>query len=113
LDSLPNNLPLQVTSFVGRERELAEVAGVLAAHRLVTLTGVGGTGKTRLALQAAAAALPAYPDGVWLVALDAPPAPGTVPQAVAAPLGVREEPTSPPDTSRLPAGRGGLLPRPG
>jgi hypothetical protein len=91
LDALPNNLPLQLTSFVGRERELGEVAGLLAAHRLVTLTGVGGTGKTRLALQAAAEALPAYPDGAWLVELAALRDPGLVPQAVAAPLGVREE----------------------
>src|SRR4030095_1770095 len=59
--------------------------------RLVTLTGVGGTGKTRLALQVAADALPAYPDGAWLVELDALRDPGLAPQAVAAPLGVREE----------------------
>src|SRR5262245_56223016 len=54
LDALPHNLPLQLTSFVGRERELGEVAALLGTARLVTLTGVGGTGKTRLALQAAA-----------------------------------------------------------
>src|SRR5262245_31766059 len=95
LDALPHNLPLQLTSFVGRERELAEVAGLLGAHRLVTLTGVGGTGKTRLALQAAADALPAYPDGVWLVELAALRDPGLVPQAVADPVGVREEPGRP------------------
>ena len=91
LDALPHNLPLQLTSFVGRERELGEVAGILAAHRLVTLTGVGGTGKTRLALQVAAEALPAYPDGAWLVELAALRDPGLVPPAVAAPVGVREE----------------------
>src|SRR5262249_38017129 len=82
LDALPHNLPLQLTSFVGRERELAAVVGLLAARRLVTLTGVGGTGKTRLALQAAAAALPAYPDGVWLAELAPPPRPPPLPPAV-------------------------------
>src|SRR5262249_60975585 len=91
----PHNLPLQVTSLGGREQELADVARLLAAHRLVTLTGVGGTGKTRLALQVAAEALPAYPDGAWLVELDALRDPGLVPQAVAAPVGVREEPGRP------------------
>src|SRR5262245_39588833 len=91
LDTLPNNLPLQLTSFVGREREVAEVAGMLAAHRLITLTGVGGTGKTRLALQVAADALLAFSDGVWLVALDALRDPGLAPQAVALSIGVREE----------------------
>ena len=88
----PHNLPLQLTSFVGREQELGEVAGLLAAHRLVTLTGVGGTGKTRLALQVAAEALPAYPDGAWLAELAALRDPALVPQAVAGAVGVREEP---------------------
>ena len=95
LDALPHNLPLQLTSFVGRERELGEVAALLGAHRLVTLTGPGGTGKTRLALQAAAEALEAYPDGVWLVDLAALADPALVPQAVAAAVGVREEPGRP------------------
>ena len=91
----PNNLPLQLTSFVGRERELAEVAALLGAHRLLTLTGPGGTGKTRLALQAAADALEQYPDGVWLAELAALADPGLVPQAVAQAVGVREEPARP------------------
>ena len=64
LDTLPNNLPLQVTSFIGREREMAEVKRLLSASRLVTLTGPGGTGKTRLALQVAADLLDQHPDGV-------------------------------------------------
>jgi class 3 adenylate cyclase len=89
LDSLPHNLPLQLTSFVGRERELAEVAALLGAHRLLTLTGPGGTGKTRLALQAAADAVEAYPDGVWLAELAALADPALVPQAAAAAVGVR------------------------
>lgn len=69
LAAMPNNLPLQLTLFVGRESDLAEVRELIAAHRLVTLTGTGGTGKTRLALQAAAELLEAYPDGVWFVDL--------------------------------------------
>ena len=95
LDTLPNNLPLQLTSFVGRERELGEVAALLSAHRLLTFTGPGGTGKTRLALQAAADALEQYPDGVWLAELAALADPGLVPQAVAQAVGVREEPGRP------------------
>jgi class 3 adenylate cyclase len=63
------NLPVPATPFLGRERELAEVAGLLADTRLLTLTGPGGTGKTRLALQAAAAAADAFPDGVYWVPL--------------------------------------------
>jgi hypothetical protein len=69
LDLLPHNLPLQVTSFVGREQEMAEVGRLLGTTRQLTLTGVGGTGKTRLALQVAAGLLDEYPDGVWLVEL--------------------------------------------
>jgi predicted ATPase/class 3 adenylate cyclase len=95
LDALPNNLPLQLTSFVGRERELAAVRERLTRHRLLTLTGPGGTGKTRLALQVAADLLPEYPDGVWLVELAALADPALVPQAVAQAVGVREEPGRP------------------
>src|SRR5262245_3384115 len=64
-----HNLPLQLTSFVGRERELAEVRRLLAGARLVTLTGTGGAGKTRLALQVAAETLDEHPDGTWFVDL--------------------------------------------
>src|SRR5918911_639980 len=78
-DALPHNLPLQLTSFVGRERELATVHGLLTQHRLVTLTGPGGTGKTRLAQQVAADLLPDYPQGVWLVELAALADPALVP----------------------------------
>src|SRR5262245_44933216 len=87
----PTNLPLQLTSFVGRERELGEVAGRLGAHRLLTLTGPGGVGKTRLALEAAGALAPAYPDGIWLADLAPLAGPALVPQALAAAVGVREE----------------------
>ena len=95
LDALPNNLPRQLTSFVGREQEMAEVKRLLAATRLLTLTGVGRRGKTRLALQVAAELLEAYPDGVWLVELAPLADPALVPQTVAAALGVREEPGTP------------------
>lgn len=69
--TLPNNLPQQVTSFIGRENELNEIQRLLTGTRVLTLTGSGGAGKTRLALQTAAEALDAttYPDGVWLVEL--------------------------------------------
>ena len=69
LSALPNNLPTPVDSFVGRQMELAEIAEAIRADRLVTLTGPGGSGKTRLALEAAASLVPEFADGVWLVAL--------------------------------------------
>ena len=69
LGGIRNNLPLSVTSFVGRERELADLDGQLAGARLLTVTGVGGVGKTRLALEAARRATGRFPDGVWLVDL--------------------------------------------
>ena len=64
-----HNLPIALTSFIGRDRELREVARLLDRHRLVTLTGAGGSGKTRLGLEAATARVGACPDGVWLVEL--------------------------------------------
>lgn len=69
LDAFPNNLPIQLTSFVGREIELNEVVKRLHDNRLLTLTGVGGSGKTRLSLQAAAESASDYPNGIWLVEL--------------------------------------------
>ena len=69
LSALPNNLPAPVDSFIGRQMELAELAQAIRADRLVTLTGPGGSGKTRLALEAAASLVPAFGDGVWFVAL--------------------------------------------
>jgi predicted ATPase/class 3 adenylate cyclase len=71
LDARPNNLPIQLTTFVGREREVAEALRLLGTTRLLTLTGPGGTGKTRLSLQLAAGAADDFPGGVWFVALDA------------------------------------------
>ncbi len=92
LTSLPNNLPQQLTTFVGREKETAEVAGMLRGARLVTLVGSGGVGKTRLAIQVAAECVELQPDGVWLAELAPLSDPALVPQAIATELGVREEP---------------------
>lgn len=87
----PNNLPQQLTSFVGREHEIAEVKRLLAGARLLTLTGTGGCGKTRLALQVATGSLEEYRDGVWFVDLAPLSDPALVPQAVAFALGVSEK----------------------
>jgi predicted ATPase len=88
LDVLPGNLPAQATSFVGRHEELAAVAKDLGATRLVTLTGVGGVGKSRLALQVAAELLSGFPDGAWLCELAAAGSPDDLTQVVATALGV-------------------------
>jgi predicted ATPase/DNA-binding winged helix-turn-helix (wHTH) protein/tetratricopeptide (TPR) repeat protein len=84
------NLPQLLQSFIGRERELAEIKQLLPGTRLLTLTGTGGIGKTRLALQAAAEARDAYRDGVWFVDLAPLVDPGLVPSALAQVLGVKE-----------------------
>ena len=89
---IPNNLPDPVTSFIGRERELLALKRLLGEHRLLTVSGPGGCGKTRLCLQLAGESLPQFPEGVWLVEL----APVTdrrgVAQAIADVLGLKEEP---------------------
>jgi len=90
LDVLPNNLPVQLTSFIGREQEMTEVKHLLATASVVTLLGSGGAGKTRLALQVAADVLEAYAEGVWLVELAPIADPALVPQTVASALGLRE-----------------------
>src|SRR5215211_3552139 len=90
-----NNLPLARTTFVGRERETLEVKRLLAMTRLLTLTGAGGCGKTRLALEVARDLVGAYPDGVWLVDLAPLTEAELVPQAVAQALEVREQPGRP------------------
>src|ERR1700757_4949685 len=84
------NLPAELTSFVGRRGEIAEVKRVLAESRLVTLTGLGGVGKARLALRAAAELRRAFRDGVWLVQLDQLRDQALVAQAVAATLGLQD-----------------------
>jgi predicted ATPase len=91
LDARPNNIPLQLTSFVGREGEIAKVRHLLGHTRLLTLTGAGGTGKTRLALQVAADVLTEYRDGAFFVDLSAVTDPALVPSAVARAIDVREE----------------------
>ncbi len=92
---LPNNLPEQITSFIGREKDIQAVKSLLDKTRLLTLTGSGGCGKTRLALQVAADVLEDCPDGAWFVELASLADPALVPQTVAQALGVREEPGKP------------------
>jgi predicted ATPase/class 3 adenylate cyclase len=91
LDARPNNLPLQLTSFVGRGAETAETGRLLEDHRLVTLTGAGGTGKTRLALEVAARVLPRFADGAFFIDLAPLGEPGLVGPAVGLALGLKEE----------------------
>jgi predicted ATPase len=95
LQAQANNLPVQLTSFIGRERELADTARLLGSARLLTLTGPGGCGKTRLALHCAADVLEEYPHGVWLSELASVPSGTLVLQTIAWSLGVREEPGVP------------------
>lgn len=91
LETLPNNLPRQLTSFIGRDREMADLKTLLASRDLITLIGSGGCGKTRLALQVAADQADMFVDGVWFIDLGPLVEPGLVPHAVASVLGVREE----------------------
>jgi predicted ATPase/class 3 adenylate cyclase len=95
LEATPNNLPQQATSFIGRDKESEELKRLLAGTRLLTLTGSGGCGKTRLSLQIAADALERFPDGAWLVELAPLADPGLVSQTVATVLGLMEEPRKP------------------
>jgi predicted ATPase/DNA-binding CsgD family transcriptional regulator len=88
----PNNLPVLLTSFVGRSSELADVLGLVMSSRLVSVTGAAGCGKTRLALRAARDALSNFPDGVWLVEVSHVNDAAFIGEAVATVLGVREEP---------------------
>jgi predicted ATPase/DNA-binding SARP family transcriptional activator len=92
---LENNLPAQLSSFVGREGELSQIRSLMASSRLVTLTGAGGLGKTRLALQVAAEQLDGSGGGVWFVDLAPLADPGLVAATVAQTIGVREEPGVP------------------
>jgi predicted ATPase len=92
LDAGPGNLRPATTSLIGRESEVAEVQTALRAHRLVTLTGVGGVGKTRLSLEVAARLADEFPDGVWVFELAAVTNLASVPDAVAAVLGTTQQP---------------------
>jgi hypothetical protein len=91
LDVSPGNLRPAVTSFIGRESEVAELQAAVKTHRLVTLTGVGGVGKTRLALEVAGRLVDEFPDGVWFFELAAVSDPAAVPDAVAAVLGIVQQ----------------------
>ncbi|HTQ19749.1 adenylate/guanylate cyclase domain-containing protein [Mycobacterium sp.] len=92
LEASPGNLRPPATSFIGRELEVAELETALKAHRLVTLTGVGGVGKTRLAVEVAGRLTDEFPDGVWFFELAAVTDPAAVPDAVAAVLGITQQP---------------------
>ncbi len=91
VDAFPNNLPVQLTSFIGREREIEEARRRLRSSHLLTLIGPGGTGKTRLALQLAADVLPSFADGVWLAELAALADPELVVQTVGSLFHLREQ----------------------
>src|SRR5215510_16290366 len=84
------NLPTSLSSFIGRIREINEVTKLISAHRLVTLTGAGGSGKTRLSLKVGEELLTEFQDGVWFVEFASIADPTFVPQAVAAALNIRE-----------------------
>jgi predicted ATPase/class 3 adenylate cyclase len=92
LDTTPGNLRPATTSLIGRELEVDEIQAAVKSHRLVTLTGVGGVGKTRLALEVAARLADEFPDGVWFFELAAVTDPAAVPDAVAAVLGITQQP---------------------
>jgi predicted ATPase/class 3 adenylate cyclase/DNA-binding XRE family transcriptional regulator len=91
-ESFPHNLPIQLTSFIGRERELTETKQLLSNTRLLTLTGPGGTGKTRLSLQIGQELLPSYANGVWLVELAPLTDASLIHQTIASIFGLRELP---------------------
>jgi len=96
LNEIPNNLPMQLTSFVGRKNEIAELKQELEAHRLVTLTGSGGTGKTRLSLQVAAELLENFDHGVWFIELAPLTDPDLIPQTILSAIGISEQPAKTP-----------------
>jgi predicted ATPase/class 3 adenylate cyclase len=91
LDANANNLPVQLTSFVGRESDVGDIRDLVDKNRLVTLTGAAGCGKTRLALQAAAELVHSFPDGAWFVDLAPLADPAVVPDAIARTLGLQQE----------------------
>jgi predicted ATPase/class 3 adenylate cyclase len=92
LDTTPGNLRPATTSLIGRDHNIAEIKTTVRSHRLVTLTGVGGVGKTRLALEVAAQLADEFPDGAWVFELAAVTDPASVPDAVAAVLGITQQP---------------------
>ncbi len=98
-EAVPNNLPAQLTGFIGREKQKAELATLLREHRLVTLTGVGGGGKTRLSIEVARTSLTDGSDGVWFIELASLASGDLVPGAVAAVLKLRDEAGVKPETA--------------
>ena len=92
LDTTPGNLRPATTSLIGRDSEVTEIEAAVRSHRLVTLTGVGGVGKTRLALEVASRLADEFPDGVWVFELAAVTDRSAVPDAVAAVLGITQQP---------------------
>src|SRR5262245_56416589 len=94
-DMSAHNLPTQLTTFVGRSQEVTDARRLLASARLLTLTGAGGVGKTRLALQVAADVLADYSGGVWFVDLAPLQDGASVSRAIASVLAVTEEPSRP------------------
>jgi predicted ATPase/class 3 adenylate cyclase len=92
LDEAPHNLPGAVTSFIGRQAERADLSALVATHRLVTVVGPGGAGKSRLAIESAGDLVDKYPDGVWFVDLAVVTDPGLVAVTIAGTLGLRPEP---------------------
>src|ERR1700676_2148756 len=102
-DSLRTNLPLMLTSFVGRKAELGTVKHLISESRLVTLTGAGGIGKTRLALAVAREVVDQYRDGGWLVELAPLANPDLVPNVLLAALGIEADPRSTPTESLISA----------
>lgn len=95
VEAVPNNLPRQLTAFIGRERVIGALRRLLAETHLLTVMGAGGSGKTRLSLEVAASLFDEFPDGVWLIEFAPLADPALVPQALAATLGVREEASRP------------------
>jgi predicted ATPase/class 3 adenylate cyclase len=96
LDATPNNLPTRLTTFLGRDAEIGAIGALLAEHRLLTLTGPGGTGKTRLSLEVAGRVMRHYPDGVWFVELTPIRDADLVPSTIAQTLGLPERGGRPP-----------------
>jgi predicted ATPase/class 3 adenylate cyclase len=95
LDTQPNNLPAQLTSFIGREKEISEIKALLNSARLVTLTGSGGTGKTRLSIEVGTQLLPNFPNGVWFIELAPLSDPAQIIPALAQAFGLQELPFNP------------------
>lgn len=95
LDAFPNNLPAQLTSFIGREKEIADIKRLLYTFRLITLTGSGGTGKSRLAQEVAADVVQNFPHGIWLIELAPVRDPGQIIPAMAQVFGLQEVPFRP------------------